>query len=133
MSKPSRHQLAEAIVELSVSTAPAQLSRAVAAYLMSEGRTRELGSLMRDCLKIRENRGITEATVTSAFDFHQSLHKDIDQLVTHMTGQSKQVIINHQTEPAVLGGVRIRTAQLELDATLRGRLKHITQTAAAAA
>lgn len=122
MSKVSRKQLAEAIVHiLKKSTSKAELARNVAAYLITETRTRELDSLIRDIMQLRfEDEGVLELDIISA-------HPVTDEIKSIITSKlpAKQYVVNEEVLPELVGGVRIQTTDSQLDLTVVSRLNSL--------
>ena len=128
MSRPSRNQIAKAAVELMNSgISSSKLSRQLAAYLLSEGRTSELSPLMRDIIKLRSQQGIIEATAVSARELSQQVQRDLMKLAASSHNSYKQVILNQERDPALLGGVRLSSIDSELDLSLASQLNGLTK------
>ena len=128
MSRPSRNQIAKAAVELMNSgISSSKLSRQLAAYLLSEGRTSELSPLMRDIIKLRSQQGIIEATAVSARELSQQVQRDLMKLAASGHNSYKQVILNQERDPALLGGVRLSSIDSELDLSLASQLNGLTK------
>ena len=128
MSRPSRNQIAKAAVELMNSgISSSKLSRQLAAYLLSEGRTSELSPLMRDIIKLRSQQGIIEATAVSARELSQQVQRDLMKLAASGHNNYKQVILNQERDPALLGGVRLSSIDSELDLSLASQLNGLTK------
>lgn len=125
MSTLSKSQLAEVIVRLSDKHTSKKLAKEVAAYLISQRRTNELEGIMREVRRIRENQGIIEVDVTTAFP----ASSNVKQQIKAMLG-NKDVMLNEIVDKNVIGGVRVETNDTYLDLTVRNRLerfKNMTQ------
>ncbi len=126
MGKISRRQLANAVTELidenSADTSK-NLSRSLAAYLVQEGRTKELESLLRDVARLRfENNGVLEIDVTAAHALSGDIRAEIKRLLP-----AKQHIMHETLEPGVIGVVLLETADQQLDLTITRRLSQLKQ------
>jgi ATP synthase F1 delta subunit len=122
MSKPTRSQIAAAIVKLiERSHDTKKLAKAIASYLAENRATKELDAIMREVTRLRAERGVAEASVTSAFPLSNSLRRDIEALISKDT-QAKTIVLNEVVEPSVLGGVRVETGETQLDATIQSSL-----------
>ncbi len=99
-----------------------RLSKRVAEFLVSERRSRELGTVMRKVSAIRErDHGIIEANVTSAHPLPASTKAHIKALL------GRKVVLNDILDPSVTGGVRVETAEKGLDITVEHQLKQLKQ------
>ena len=78
MSKVPRHVIAEVIASRSLENVSAEvLAKETAAYLISQHRTAELDSLVRDILQYRADHGIVEVTALSSHELNDSIRKNI--------------------------------------------------------
>lgn len=103
------------------------LNRAVAAYLLSEGRVDELDSLMRDVMKVRVERGVVEVSVKSAHPFSDQVRNAIQTEVKRLYPTARQIIINEVIDQDVVGGARLQFADRQLDLSIRSKLNHLKQ------
>lgn len=130
MSRVSRSQIARGIADMLDSGAShKKLVNTIAAYLVSERRTSELDALMREVQSVRAKRGTLEATATTAFALSPSVKKDIQAVLRRDFGAGKDVVLNEQVEPSVLGGLHLESAGKQLDLTVRTKLNRLKQTA----
>ncbi len=122
MSKVSRTHLAEAIVHMIRSArSKDELSKNIAAYLISETRTKELDSLMRDIMRLRfENEGVLELSIASA----HAITEEIQSVVTTVL-PAKHHVINQDVLPELVGGIRVQGTDYQLDLTVRSRLNSL--------
>lgn len=89
----------------------AQVSAALAAYLISERRSKELDLLMRDIQSVRQkNEGFNEANVYSSSELAKATK---DKLV-EISGQ-KNLHINYQTDKNVVKGLKMQGLDWQLD------------------
>lgn len=123
MSKTPRATVAEAIVSrLSHASDSAQLAREIAAFLISESRESDLESVMRDVRRLRRSQGVLEADVQSAYPVDAAALTELTELIRHEFPAAKQVVTNQTIRPDLVGGVRIATADEQLDMSVRGKL-----------
>ncbi len=122
--KASRRDIAEAVVSLAVKTGDrTRVAQALAFYLVQEHRVRDLDAIMREAIRLREQRdGIIEAEVITAFPLDDAMAPQIKQLIKSMKPGLQNVVLDTQVNPSVLGGVDIHTREYEFDATLRTKL-----------
>jgi F0F1-type ATP synthase delta subunit len=121
--KQSRRHLAEAIARRTMSVKDdRKLAREVAAYLLSEGITVELESLMRDIMQYRQEHGHIEAVAISAHGLNPVVINDIKAILKDTFPAAKSITVTEHLDPEVIGGVRIRLANQQLDMTVQDKL-----------
>lgn len=122
MSSVKRHDIAEAVVALIKSgKSTTVIAQSLAGYLVSERRTREVMALVRDIEKLRfTHDGILEATVSSAHDIDSAIERRINDLFG-----AKKVYIRSEQEPSLVGGVRVRALDKQLDLSVESKLKQL--------
>jgi F0F1-type ATP synthase delta subunit len=126
--KASRTRIAAIIAEkIDASADVSQLSREVAAYLLAEGRSGELDSLLRDVIQYRADRGIVEVMAVSAFPLDSSSRTDIEAEVRGRFPAAKTVIMSEVHDADVVGGVRLEFANQQLDLSIRSKLNRFKQ------
>ncbi len=91
--------------------------REVAAYLIDTRRTREMELVVRAIEDALAERGIVLAHVTTAVSLTDTLEHDIKKMIG-----VRQVTIESEIDPSVIGGIRIETPGGVLDATLQRKL-----------
>ena len=101
------------------------LVKQMAAYLVQNGKTKEIDLLVNDIKKqIEEQYGLTIAEVTSARPLTEALRRQIKQLVTDKTG-AKSVRLSEETDASLLGGAVIETPSMNIDLSVRGTLQQL--------
>jgi len=121
--KVPRAQVAEAIAKKTLTEHdPAVLAREIAAYLLTENRVQDLDSLMRDVMAYRQEHGVVEATVMSAHDLTADVKSEVAGLVQDHYPAAKMVIIRETHDPEVIGGLKVKLANEQLDLSVRARL-----------
>ncbi|OGL31222.1 hypothetical protein A3F37_02530 [Candidatus Saccharibacteria bacterium RIFCSPHIGHO2_12_FULL_41_12] len=101
------------------------LAKQVASYLIDTKQTSQLDSLMRDVMTTRETRGVFEISVASAHELQQ---KQLDSIRTYFKKNfqgAKEIIIHTKVNPALLGGIRIESANYLIDRSLKSQLNYI--------
>jgi F-type H+-transporting ATPase subunit delta len=132
MSKLPRHIIAEVIAQRSLENIPAlRLAREIAAYMMSQRRTTDIESLLRDIMQYRADHGIVEVFAASASPLNAVIRKNIEAQVRELYPSAKQIIISEQIDDNVVGGIRIELANQQFDASIRTKLNHFKQLTAA--
>ena len=108
-----------------------QLSQELAAYLLSEGRSNELDSLMRDIMQRRADNGTVEVLAHSAFALSDAVRADIETEVRRLFPTATTIIISEVHDPEVVAGVRLELANEQLDLSIRSKLNRFKQLAGA--
>lgn len=128
MSKLPRHQLAAVLAKQSLGQFnEKKFSDEIAAYLLAEGRTGELDSLLRDIMQYRADQGIVEVIAVSAHDLTDKVRKEIEAQIRELYPSAKQIIITEEYDPSVIGGVKIELANQQLDLSVRAKLNRFKQ------
>ncbi len=129
--KISRHAVAAALAERSLRLTSAadvqKLGDEIAAYLLTERRTGELDSVVRDIMQYRADRGIVEVVVVSAFTLSEQVRQDISSQVRELYPDAKQIIISHRHDQSIIGGVKLEFANQQLDLSIRNKLNRLKQ------
>lgn len=99
-----------------------KLAREIAAYLLEKRQTTGLESLLRDVMAYRERSGLIEATVDTAHDLSPQLLEEVRQLVKAQKPHAKQVRVFPRHDSSVVGGLKVRLANEQLDLTIRSKL-----------
>lgn len=122
MQAISRSELAEIIGRKTLSMPKDKLVASVAAYLAAEHRSANLDDLLRDVMQYRLEQGIVEATVISAHETTPGVMNDVRQLLKEHFPSAKQIVLNSQINPELVGGVRIELPGETLDLSVRAKL-----------
>jgi F0F1-type ATP synthase delta subunit len=119
----SRHHLAQVLGERTLHNSDTKsLANEVAAYLLQTGHTNELESLMRDIMAYRAERGVVEATATSANPLSSEDLDDINDILKLEFPHAKQVAINQEQQAEVVGGVKLTLPGEQLDLTVKSQV-----------
>lgn len=86
---------------------------------------RSLIGAFRDCVlrfreRYNEDNGIAEASVVSAVPLTENQKARLLAKLTEITG--KRISLREETDPALLGGIRLTMENREFDGTVRGRI-----------
>jgi F-type H+-transporting ATPase subunit delta len=127
--KIPRRQITPVLADLTLKSGASakRLSRDVAAYLLDEGRTGELDSLMRDVIAYRAQKGIVEVTAVSAYELSEITKRDITKLVREQFPAVKQIILNQRIDADVVGGMRLELVDEQVDLTIRNKLNRLKE------
>jgi len=104
-----------------------RLSSETAAYLLGNGRTNELDSLLRDVWQYWAEHGYVEIIAVSAFALSAKVQADIRRQIRALYPKAKQIIITERRDPEVVGGVRLELANQQLDLSVRAKLNEFRQ------
>ena len=128
MAKVPRTRIAGAIADRTLKSGASKgLSRSLAAYLMSEHRVQELDSILRDVMDDWAKVGYLEVLAFSAYPLTPGLKKDIVARIKAISPQAKQIVVTEQLDPTVVGGVRLRLANRQLDLSVEHKLHQFKQ------
>lgn len=102
-----------------------EVTERLAAYLVESKRVREAELIVRDIEAALADRGVLLADVTGSRDLTSDTEQTLTTYLKQKTGAG-EVHLRQQTNPDLLGGVKIETPGYQLDATLRHRLNQLT-------
>ncbi len=122
----SRRQLADYVIDrLLTQRARDQLSKNVAAALIATKNKKETELLMDDIARELENRGlIAHVKVTTATPLTDKLRRQLKAQL-QKAASVKNVILEEEIDKAIIGGIRIETANHTWDKTIARRLADI--------
>ncbi len=121
--KTPRHILAAAIAKRTLNVQDEKLlAREIAAYLLTERRTNELESILRDIMQYRADNGNLEAEVVTAHDVQQHVLDEAKQVLHAAYPNTKTIRVNSRRDESVIGGLRISMPNQQLDMTLQRKL-----------
>lgn len=123
MASITNNQLASfAADQLESGVKSSDLANQLAAFLTKERRTRDASTLFRLLEAEMSKRGKTQVTVISSYEVSEDVKKQLAKLLDVETPIFHEVI-----EPNVIGGVKARANESEIDLTVRGRLNRFKQ------
>lgn len=122
MAKLSRRKIAQTWANELVKGR--DITKQVAAYLVTERRVDEAGLIVRDTEAALAERGIVVADVASARDLSTEARQAIEKFLT-VSLNAQKVALRESTDASLLGGVRVDVAGRQLDATLKTRLNKL--------
>lgn len=122
-TKISRRKLADyAARELVAGNA--KVMNELAAYLVSERRTKEAELLVRDIETALATRGEMVADVTTARELTLEARDALKQFIASTSG-AKKVTLRESIDPLVIGGARIATPNMLFDGTVANKLEKL--------
>ena len=95
----------------------------LAAYLLDEGRSSEVESLVRDVQNIRTSHGIIDAVVYSAHPLSVSAMQAVEAEARRVYPAARRIIITPALDPSLIGGVRLELPGCRLDLSVAGELR----------
>ena len=98
------------------------LAHEIAAYLLETNQVYQLESLLRDVQADRELEGLVEAEVTLAHDVSPQVLKEVQTIIKHAKPNAKSIVTNPVIDSSVIGGLKVRMANEQLDMTVRAKL-----------
>lgn len=122
MSKLSRRKIASVWADELI--AGRDITSQVAAYLVDTRRTSEADLVVRDTESALASRGVMVADATSATELSSEAKRAIETFLKTARG-AKKVALRTHVDTQVIGGVRVDTADEQLDTTLRARLNQL--------
>lgn len=126
--KASRTRLARLIADKTLKQGVSRrFNKEVAAYLLSEHRTNELDSLIRDVQADWAEAGHVEVVTRSAHALTGPVKDDIRREVKKVHPGAKQIVINEVVDPYIVAGVRLNLPDRELDLDARTKLNRFKQ------
>ena len=119
----SRTHLAEVIGERTLHvTDPKLLAKEVAAYLLTEYRTADLDSLIRDIMQYRAEHGHVEAEVITAHELPAEITRELKQLLKDEYPKAKDLKLRETIDSSIIGGLRLRLPNEQLDLSVQAQL-----------
>lgn len=118
MAKITAQQLAVyAVDQLEAGTSSANVAQKLASYLLQERRSREMPAVMRAVDEQLAKRGSPQVVVTSAHSVSEQSKKQLSELL-----QLQNPVFTEIIDPSVIGGVRARAGESEIDLTVKAKL-----------
>ncbi len=126
--KQSRTSLAHVVADKTLKRGVSRIySKQLAAYLLSERRTGELNSLMRDVQADWAADGHIEVIASSAHPLTAAIKAMITKQIKQLYPGAKQIIVTEAYDPAIIGGVRLSLANQQLDLSIEAKLHRFKQ------
>lgn len=126
--KISRVRIAQTIADQTISQGSTQgYAREIAAYLLNEGRIGELDSLLRDVQAGWASKGYVEVLAHSAHPLTEKVKADITERIKPLYPAASKIIVTEVSDPSVIGGVRIRLSDRQLDLSVEAKLNTFKQ------
>jgi F0F1-type ATP synthase delta subunit len=118
VSKITTNELAKyAVDQLESGVESPALAEQLSAFLLEERRTRELPTILRAVDVELSSRGSEQVVITAAHTTSSEIKKQISELLC-----VENPIFTEVIDRSVIGGVKARSGETEVDLTVRGRL-----------
>ena len=124
--RTTNRQIAAAVVaDLNKGKSQASVSKALAAYLVGERRSKDTDAIMREVARLQfVDNGQLEIDVISATKLTDASRKQISDL---FLGKAKKLVMNETIDPTVIGGVKVESSTSRLDLTIHRRLQRLKE------
>lgn len=125
--KPSRRKLSQEVVKAIIANPgrKGDLLKQLAAYLIVNKKAAQADLLMLDIAnELEQSQGLVVAEVSSARPLTSVSRDAIKAKLKAQTG-AKNIELNEQIEPELIGGIVVRTPKFELDASVKRQLKQL--------
>jgi len=115
-----RERLREAILGIAGDGVPSEVGNLVS-LLAANSRLSTLPEIARlfEALRIR-HQGVRRVRISSAFALAEEVRKDLAAALEKRLGAEMEMTV--ETDPSLIGGVRIRAGDLVIDGSVRGKL-----------
>jgi len=118
VSKITTNELAIfAVEQLESGTSTSNLATRISAFLLEERRSRDMPVVLRAIDEELSRRGASQVMITSAHAVSETIKKQLAELL-----EVKNPVFSEIIDPSVIGGVKARSGESEIDLTVRGRL-----------
>ena len=126
VKKYSRRQVTMALINMIKAGASVkQVAQVLATYLIKTNQTRSVELYIRDIeLAILEHFGVATVRVFSVNKLSQAPLTRVRQLVSSSSGAKRFEMIEKR-DPELIGGIVVKTADYELDGSVRTKLRNL--------
>lgn len=126
-----RKVAAYAAEQLSEGADVARLSQQLVAYLVDTRQVAMSELLIRDIEGALLDRGVAVAHITSAHPVDNATRESVSDFIKAFEHAKQVVIASESVDPALIGGVQIRSSQRVFDGSVRTQLKQLRASAKA--
>ncbi len=126
--KASRKRIAKVVVDhMQKDDLSQSYIRAIASFLLSEKRTGELSSLLRDIQAARAEAGFVEVIAASAYPLSAEATQSVRAQVEKLYPSAQQIVVSQKSDPRLIGGVKVSLSESQLDFTIAAKLNKFKQ------
>jgi F0F1-type ATP synthase delta subunit len=120
MTKVTTNELAiYAVNQLEAGVSAPALAQQLAAYLLDERRSRDMPTVLRAIDEELARRGSAQVVITSTHEVSEETKKQLAELLG-----VKDPVFSEVIDTSVIGGVKARSGETEIDLTVRARLNN---------
>lgn len=124
MTKVTVQELAKyAADQLEAGVDVGKIAEKIAAFLLEEKRSKESAAIMRAIDEELARRGSAQVVITSAHAVSNETKKQLAKLLS-----VKSPVFSEVIDESVIGGVKARSGESEVDLTVRGKLNKFKTT-----
>ncbi len=102
-----------------------KLAAEIAAFVLSNQLTSQLDSIMRDVSIYRQQVGIIDVKVISAYPLSSDSIDSIKKIVTKYFDKIKSIVIEPVVDQSIIGGIKLEFPAQSLDLTVRAKLNQL--------
>lgn len=122
----SRRKLSQYVADrLAEGESNGMVLRELAAYLIETHRQREAELIIRDVETALLARGMAAATVTSARPLSEEAKKSLKTFIKSQYEGIERVALKEQIDTSLIGGMRLKLPDKQLDASVKTRLEKL--------
>jgi F0F1-type ATP synthase delta subunit len=126
--KQSRTRISQTIADRTIKGSSGKdVSKQVAAYLLTEHRVNDLSSILRDVQQDWANEGHVEVLAASAHPLTVAIKADISKEIQRLYPTAKKVIVTEVYDPEIIGSVKLSLANQQLDMSVEAKLNRFKQ------
>jgi ATP synthase F1 delta subunit len=111
--------IGEHMLELGVTK---DYSLEIAAYLISERRTKELNSILRDIQSNWVQHGYIDVNALSAHSLNNQEKQEIINIMKKYYPKANKINVSEELNPELIGGVKLILSEQQLDLSVSGKL-----------
>jgi ATP synthase F1 delta subunit len=124
----TRSVLVRNILTLLDGNSSRKVSGVIAEFLLKNGRTNELQSILRDVsLARRESHNIVEVTAVSASPLLARHESEIRKNIKKLYPDARKVIINSKIDESLIGGIKLEFPDRQLDMSVESRITKLRE------
>jgi F0F1-type ATP synthase delta subunit len=122
MSSSNRKQLAKVINNKLENEDLKVVARQIVGYLTTTKTKNDLSSLMREVMALRAQNGVLELKLTTANELDAEKKAIVAKLIKEKFPKYDKYLINYVVNPNIVSGIKIETADKELDYTVCSKI-----------
>lgn len=105
-----------------------KVSKLVAEFLLRNGRTRELQSILRDISLFRsQTKNIVEVTAISSTPISSGHQSEVKKNVKKLYPHAQKIIVNNRIDESLIGGVKLEFPDKQLDMSVESKITKLRE------